>query len=234
MRRRTPTHRRRAPPTDPRRAPRWRSGRSGQSSPTRVSRRCEEQGVVIKALDQSGPAWFPLLVSFGPTLLLIAGFVWLNRRAAAGGGGGLFGLGKSRAKRYSEAQPTVTFDDVAGIDEAENELTESVDFLKYPAKYQRLDGSMPKGVLLVGAPGTGKTLLARAIAGQAGVPFFSLSVAEFIEMIVGVGASRVRDLFQQAREAAPSMIFIDELDAIGPHAWQTARRWVAMTSASRR
>jgi cell division protease FtsH len=179
----------------------------------------EEKGVVIKALDESGPAWFTLLVGFGPTLLLIAAFVWLSRRAAAAGGGGLFGLGRSRAKRYSEEQPKVTFDDVAGIDEAENELTEIVDFLKYPAKYQRLGGTMPKGVLLVGAPGTGKTLLARAIAGQAGVPFFSLSASEFIEMIVGVGASRVRDLFKQAREAAPSIIFIDELDAIG-RAWR--------------
>jgi cell division protease FtsH len=174
----------------------------------------EEKGVVVKALDESGPAWFTLLVGFGPTLLLITGFVWLSRRAAAGGGG-VFGLGRSRAKRYSEEQPKVTFDDVAGIDEAENELTEIVDFLRNPAKYQRLGGTMPKGVLLVGAPGTGKTLLARAIAGQAGVPFFSLSASEFIEMIVGVGASRVRDLFKQAREAAPSIIFIDELDAIG-------------------
>ena len=135
------------------------------------------------------------------------------RGAAAGGG--LFGLGRSRAKRYSEEQPKVTFDDVAGIDEAENELIEIVDFLKNPSKYQRLGGTVPKGVLLVGAPGTGKTLLARAIAGQAGVPFFSLSASEFIEMIVGVGASRVRDLFKQAREAAPAIIFIDELDAIG-------------------
>jgi cell division protease FtsH len=116
---------------------------------------------------------------------------------------------------YSEAGPKVTFDDVAGIDEAENEVVEIVDFLKSPAKYQRLGGTVPKGVLLVGAPGTGKTLLARAIAGQAGVPFFNLSASEFIEMIVGVGAARVRDLFKQAREAAPSIIFIDELDAIG-------------------
>jgi cell division protease FtsH len=175
----------------------------------------EEKGVVIKALDESGSSWFNLLVGFGPTLLLIAAFVWLSRRAAAAGGGGLFGLGRSRAKRYSEEQPEVTFDDVAGIDEAENELVEIVDFLKNPAKYQRLGGTMPKGVLLVGAPGTGKTLLARAIAGQANVPFFSLSASEFIEMIVGVGAARVRDLFRQAREAAPSIIFIDELDAIG-------------------
>ena len=156
---------------------------------------------------------FELLVGFGPTLLLIAAFVWVSRRAASGGG--LFSLGRSRAKRYSEAGPAVTFDDVAGIDEAENELVEVVDFLKNPLKYERLGGTVPKGVLLIGPPGTGKTLLARAVAGQAGVPFFSLSASEFIEMIVGVGASRVRDLFREAREAAPSIIFIDELDAIG-------------------
>jgi cell division protease FtsH len=174
----------------------------------------EEKGVVVDAADENASSWFKLLVGFGPTLLLIAAFVWISRRAATAGGG-LFGLGRSRAKRYSEEQPKVTFDDVAGIDEAENELIEIVDFLKNPTKYQRLGGTVPKGVLLVGAPGTGKTLLARAIAGQAGVPFFSLSASEFIEMIVGVGASRVRDLFRQAREAAPSIIFIDELDAIG-------------------
>jgi cell division protease FtsH len=175
----------------------------------------EEKGVVIDALDESGPAWLNFLLGFGPTLLLIAAFIWISRRAAGAAGGGIFGLGRSRAKLYTEGQETVTFDDVAGIDEAENELVEIVDFLKNPAKYQRLGGTMPKGVLLVGAPGTGKTLLARAIAGQAGVPFFSLSASEFIEMIVGVGAARVRDLFKQAREAAPSIIFIDELDAIG-------------------
>jgi len=175
----------------------------------------EAKGVVIDAQDENGSTWFRILVSFGPTLLLIGAFVWLSRRAAAAGAGGVFGLGRSRAKRYTEEQPKVTFDDVAGIDEAENELVEIVDFLKHPDKYQRLGGRMPKGVLLVGLPGTGKTLLARAIAGEAGVPFFSLSASEFIEMIVGVGAARVRDLFQQAREAAPSIIFIDELDAIG-------------------
>ena len=180
-----------------------------------LERRLEEKGVAIQAADESGSSWFNLLVGFGPTLLLIAAFVWISRRAAAAAGGGLFGLGRSHAKRYSEEQPKVTFDDVAGIDEAENELIEIVDFLKNPSKYQRLGGTVPKGVLLVGAPGTGKTLLARAIAGQAGVPFFSLSASEFIEMIVGVGASRVRDLFKQAREAAPAIIFIDELDAIG-------------------
>jgi cell division protease FtsH len=180
-----------------------------------LERRLEEKAVIIKAVDENASSWFKLLVGFGPTLLLIGAFIWLSRRAAAAAGGGLFGLGRSRAKRYSEKQPKVTFDDVAGIDEAENELIEIVDFLKNPAKYQRLGGTVPKGVLLIGAPGTGKTLLARAIAGQAGVPFFSLSASEFIEMIVGVGASRVRDLFKQAREAAPAIIFIDELDAIG-------------------
>jgi cell division protease FtsH len=171
--------------------------------------------VIIKAVDENASSWFKLLVGFGPTLLLIGAFVLISRRAAAAAGGGLFSLGRSRAKRYSEEQPKVTFEDVAGIDEAENELIEIVDFLKNPAKYQRLGGMVPKGVLLIGAPGTGKTLLARAIAGQAGVPFFSLSASEFIEMIVGVGASRVRDLFKQAREAAPAIVFIDELDAIG-------------------
>ena len=177
--------------------------------------RLNETGVLIDAADENAASWFTLLINFGPTLVLIAAFVWISHRSAAAAGGGLFSLGKSRAKRYGESQKTVTFDDVAGIDEAEGELVEIVDFLKNPAKYQRLGGSMPKGVLLIGAPGTGKTLLARAIAGQAGVPFFSLSASEFIEMIVGVGASRVRDLFRQAREAAPAIIFIDELDAIG-------------------
>ncbi len=177
----------------------------------------EEKGVTIDARDEAAPSWLEILIGFGPTLLLIGAFVWISRRAAAaaGGGGGVFGLGRSRAKRYTGSETKVSFADVAGIDEAENELVEIVDFLKHPEKYQRLGGTMPKGVLLVGEPGTGKTLLARAIAGEAGVPFFSLSASEFIEMIVGVGASRVRDLFRQARESAPSIIFIDELDAIG-------------------
>jgi len=175
----------------------------------------EERGVAIRAIDESSPSWMKLVVGFGPTLLLIVAFVWLSRRAAAAGAGGMFGIGRSRAKRYNMEQPEVTFADVAGIDEAENELVEIVDFLKNPGKYQRLGGTMPKGVLLVGAPGTGKTLLARAIAGEAEVPFFSLSASEFIEMIVGVGAARVRDLFEKAQQAAPSIIFIDELDAIG-------------------
>jgi cell division protease FtsH len=171
---------------------------------------------------REGSPWATLLFGFGPAILLIAFYVWLYRRAAQQGGGlgmgmgGLMGIGRSKARRYDEKSGTkVTFDDVAGIDEAENELVEIVDFLKSPEKYTRLGGSAPKGVLLVGAPGTGKTLLARAVAGEAGVPFFSMSAAEFVEMIVGVGAARVRDLFKQAREHAPAIIFIDEIDAIG-------------------
>jgi cell division protease FtsH len=158
-----------------------------------------------------------LLLGFGPALLLIGFYVWIYRRTARQGGmGGLMGIGRSQARRYDRENDTrVTFDDVAGIDEAEAELVEIVDFLKAPERYTRLGGTAPKGVLLVGAPGTGKTLLAKAVAGEAGVPFFSMSAAEFMEMIVGVGAARVRDLFKQARDNAPAIIFIDELDAIG-------------------
>ena len=164
--------------------------------------------------------WTSLLSSFAPTLLLIALYVWIFRRASKQGAGlgGMLGggIGKSTARRYDqETQGKVTFEDVAGIDEAENELVEIVEFLRDPQKYTRLGGTAPKGVLLVGAPGTGKTLLARAVAGEAGVPFFSMSGSEFVEMIVGVGAARVRDLFKQAREHAPAIIFVDELDSIG-------------------
>jgi cell division protease FtsH len=179
-----------------------------------------EHGVEISAkpIQTGGSPWVTLLFGFGPALLLIGFYVWMFRRAQQGGGlgGGLMGIGRSRARRYDQETDTkVTFDDVAGIDEAENELVEIVDFLKDPPKYTRLGGTAPKGVLLVGAPGTGKTLLAKAVAGEAGVPFFSMSAAEFVEMIVGVGAARVRDLFKQAREHAPAIVFIDELDAIG-------------------
>jgi cell division protease FtsH len=178
----------------------------------------EGQGVVINArpLDEPRSAWLTLLLSFGPTLLLIAGFLWLSSRAARSGGR-IFGLGTSRAKRYEASTDLarITFADVAGIDHVENELVEIVDFLRTPERYQRLGGTIPKGVLLIGPPGTGKTLLARAVAGEAGVPFFSISGSEFVEMIVGVGASRVRDLFAQAKQAAPAIIFVDELDAIG-------------------
>jgi cell division protease FtsH len=173
---------------------------------------------------EAGNPILTFLFGFGPALLLILFYVWIYRRAqqAGGAGGMLGGLGKSGARRFDQAQDTrVTFDDVAGIDEAENELVELVDFLRDPGKYTRLGGTAPKGVLLVGAPGTGKTLLARAVAGEAGVPFFSMSGSEFVEMIVGVGAARVRDLFKQAREHAPAIIFIDELDSIGRARGQT-------------
>jgi cell division protease FtsH len=186
-----------------------------------IDRKVEISAVPIKS---GGLA--TLLFGFGPALLLIGFYVWLYRRAAQQGGGlsgSLFGIGKSRARRYDqEHDARVTFDDVAGIDEAENELVEVVDFLKDPGKYTRLGGAAPKGVLLVGSPGTGKTLLAKAVAGEAGVPFFSMSAAEFVEMIVGVGAARVRDLFKQAREHAPAIIFIDELDSIGRARGQVA------------
>ena len=186
-----------------------------------------ENGTQIRAepIQSGGSPWATLLFGFGPAILIIAFYVWLYRRAKQGGGigGALTGMGKSKAKRYDTDSGTrVTFDDVAGIDEAENELVEIVDFLKAPEKYTRLGGAAPKGVLLVGPPGTGKTLLARAVAGEAGVPFFSMSGAEFVEMIVGVGAARVRDLFKQAREHAPAIIFIDELDSIGRARGQAA------------
>jgi cell division protease FtsH len=187
-----------------------------------------DNGVEISAkpIQEGGGLWQTLLFAFGPALLLIGGYIWLYRRSqrqGGGVGGALTGVGRSRARRYDQEQGTrVTFDDVAGIDEAETELVEIVDFLKDPQKYTRLGGAAPKGVLLVGAPGTGKTLLARAVAGEAGVPFFSLSASEFVELFVGVGASRVRDLFKQARENAPAIIFIDELDSIGRARGQSA------------
>jgi cell division protease FtsH len=157
-----------------------------------------------------------LLLGFGPTLLLVGLFILLARRATAGGGMGALGsFGRSQARRVDPEKIRVTFDDVAGIDEAKAELTEIVDFLRDPEPYARLGGRMPHGVLLSGSPGTGKTLLARAVAGEAHAAFFSIAASEFIEAIVGVGASRVRDLFAKAKEAAPAIIFIDELDAIG-------------------
>jgi cell division protease FtsH len=179
-----------------------------------------EHNVEISAVPIQQGGLLSTLLYFGPALLIIGFYVWMYRRAAQGGGagmGGMFGIGRSRAKRYDAANPAqrVTFADVAGIDEAEAELVEIVDFLKAPDKYTRLGGTAPKGVLLIGSPGTGKTLLAKAVAGEAGVPFFSMSASEFVEMIVGVGAARVRDLFKQARDSAPAIIFIDEIDAIG-------------------
>ncbi|MFZ0092049.1 MAG: ATP-dependent zinc metalloprotease FtsH, partial [Solirubrobacteraceae bacterium] len=178
----------------------------------------EAHGVTIDArAPSSGPGVVESLIfGFGPTLLIVGLFVLLARRAAgAGGAGGLMSFGRSRARRVEASDQHITFHDVAGIDEAKEELTEIVDFLKAPEKYLKLGARIPRGVLLSGPPGTGKTLLARAVAGEASVPFFQMSASEFVEMIVGVGASRVRDLFAQAKEAAPAIIFIDELDAIG-------------------
>ncbi|HEX9879132.1 MAG TPA: ATP-dependent zinc metalloprotease FtsH [Candidatus Binatia bacterium] len=160
--------------------------------------------------------WLPTLLSWIiPVAIFLIAWSYLFNKMGAGGGGGLMQIGKSKAKTYIETRTGVTFEDVEGIDEAEEELVEVVEFLKTPQKYQRLGGHIPKGVLLVGPPGTGKTLLARAVAGEAGVPFFSITGSEFVEMFVGVGAARVRDLFSRAVEHAPSIIFIDELDALG-------------------
>jgi cell division protease FtsH len=182
-----------------------------------LSKTLAEQDVTVNAepIDDGRSFLGDLLLFFGPTLLLVGLFIFFMRRAAGGAGGALTGLGRSKAKRYEASEQRTTFEDVAGIEEAEEELVEIVDFLKNPDRYRRLGAMIPKGVLLSGPPGTGKTLLARAVAGEADVPFFSLSASEFIEMVVGVGASRVRDLFENAKKAAPAIIFIDELDAIG-------------------
>src|SRR5437016_3824084 len=181
----------------------------------------EQHNVTINAKpDNPGlPFWEQAILSFGPTILIILGVLYFSRRLAMNAGGGAGGIlgafGQSRARVYDAERPQTTFADVAGIDDAKQDLQEVVDFLKQPEKYQRLGGTVPKGVLLIGPPGTGKTLLARAVAGEADVPFFSQSASEFVEAIVGVGASRVRDLFAQAKAAAPAIVFIDELDAIG-------------------
>ena len=181
-----------------------------------LSRLLEEKKVVVNAkpLDTGLPWWQNLLLGFGPTILFVLLLFWLLRRA--GNVQNVLGsFGRSRARRYEPSGDRVTFADVAGIDEAKQELTEVVDFLRHPEKYRKLGGRIPHGVLLSGLPGTGKTLLARAVAGEADAPFFSMAASEFVEAIVGVGASRVRDLFTQAKESAPAIVFIDELDAIG-------------------
>ena len=182
-----------------------------------LSAMLEEHNVTIEAepVNQGRGFLLNLILGFGPVILLVALFVWLGRRAAGGQMNALGSFGRSRARRIEGAQTKVTFRDVAGIDESKQELTEVVDFLKNPDRYRKLGGRIPRGVLLAGRPGTGKTLLARAVAGEAGAPFFSVSASEFVEAIVGIGASRVRDLFKQAKEAQPAIIFIDELDAIG-------------------
>ncbi|MBP2669707.1 MAG: ATP-dependent metalloprotease FtsH, partial [Deltaproteobacteria bacterium] len=171
--------------------------------------------ITAKPLDES-PWYMTLLVSWLPMLLLIGVWIFFMRQMQAGGGKAM-SFGKSRAKLLTESSHKVTFNDVAGIEEAKEELQEIIAFLKDPKKFTKLGGRIPKGVLLVGAPGTGKTLLARAIAGEAGVPFFSISGSDFVEMFVGVGAARVRDLFIQGKKSAPCIIFIDEIDAVGRH-----------------
>ncbi|MBE3640000.1 ATP-dependent zinc metalloprotease FtsH [Mangrovicoccus sp. HB182678] len=173
------------------------------------------KNVAVTARPQEQSGFTTLLMTFLPFLLLIGVWIYFMNRMQGGGRGGAMGFGKSRAKLLTEKHGRVTFDDVAGIDEAKDELEEIVEFLRNPQKFSRLGGKIPKGALLVGPPGTGKTLLARAIAGEAGVPFFTISGSDFVEMFVGVGASRVRDMFEQAKKNAPCIVFIDEIDAVG-------------------
>ena len=175
-----------------------------------------DKGVKISAKPDKSSSWFQVFLSWVPMLLLIGVWIFFMRQMQAGGGKAL-SFGKSRARLMTDSQEKLTFDDVAGIDEAKDDLGEIVEFLRDPKKFTRLGGRIPKGVLLVGAPGTGKTLLARAIAGEADVPFFTISGSDFVEMFVGVGASRVRDLFVQGKKNAPCIIFIDEIDAVGRH-----------------
>lgn len=176
-----------------------------------------ENNIPVTAKSQETSGFQALLFSMLPVLLLVGVWIYFMNRMQGGGKGGAMGFGKSKAKMLTEKHGRVTFDDVAGIDEAKEELEEIVEFLRNPQKFSRLGGKIPKGALLVGPPGTGKTLLARAIAGEAGVPFFTISGSDFVEMFVGVGASRVRDMFEQAKKNAPCIVFIDEIDAVGRH-----------------
>lgn len=184
-----------------------------------IVERLNGTGVRIKAEKEEGEqvSLLSVLLSWFPMLLLIGVWIFFMRQMQGGKGGGAMGFGKSRARLLTEKQGRVTFEDVAGIDEAKQELQEIVEFLKDPQKFQRLGGKIPKGALLVGPPGTGKTLTARAVAGEANVPFFTISGSDFVEMFVGVGASRVRDMFEQGKKNAPCIIFIDEIDAVGRH-----------------
>ncbi len=175
-----------------------------------------EKGVQVTAKEPTASPWATLLYSWGPMLLIIGFWIFFMRQMQSGGNKAL-SFGKSKAKLSSSSQKKVTFKDVAGVDEAKDELQEIIEFLKEPQKFQKLGGRIPKGVLLMGSPGTGKTLLARAVAGEANVPFFSISGSDFVEMFVGVGASRVRDLFEQGKKNAPCIVFIDEIDAVGRH-----------------
>ncbi len=176
-----------------------------------------DNNIPVRAEKQEQSGFQSFLITLLPFLLLIGVWVYFMNRMQGGGKGGAMGFGKSKAKMLTEKHGRVTFDDVAGIDEAKEELEEIVEFLRNPQKFSRLGGKIPKGALLVGPPGTGKTLLARAIAGEAGVPFFTISGSDFVEMFVGVGASRVRDMFEQAKKNAPCIVFIDEIDAVGRH-----------------
>ncbi|MDP3338825.1 ATP-dependent zinc metalloprotease FtsH [Frigidibacter sp.] len=180
-----------------------------------ITERLIANNVEVKVERQQQSGFLSMLSLWLPFLLLIGIWIFFMNRMQGGGKGGAMGFGKSRAKLLTEKQGRVTFDDVAGIDEAKEELEEIVEFLRNPQKFSRLGGKIPKGALLVGPPGTGKTLLARAIAGEAGVPFFTISGSDFVEMFVGVGASRVRDMFEQAKKNAPCIVFIDEIDAVG-------------------
>ncbi len=181
-----------------------------------LANRLLERNIVVSAREPANSPWATLLYSWAPILLMIGFWIFFMRQMQSGGNKAL-SFGKSKAKLSSSTQKKVTFKDVAGVDEAKEELQEIIDFLREPQKYQKLGGRIPKGVLLMGAPGTGKTLMARAVAGEASVPFFSISGSDFVEMFVGVGASRVRDLFEQGKKNAPCIVFIDEIDAVGRH-----------------
>ena len=175
-----------------------------------------ERDVAVNATEATGSPWATLLYTWAPILLIIGFWIFFMRQVQSGGNKAL-SFGKSRAKLSANTQKKITFKDVAGVDEPKEELQEIIEFLKEPQKFQKLGGHLPKGVLLMGPPGTGKTLLARAVAGEASVPFFSISGSDFVEMFVGVGASRVRDLFEQGKKNAPCIVFIDEIDAVGRH-----------------
>ena len=181
-----------------------------------LANRLLERGVVVTAREPAASPWTALLYSWAPILLMIGFWIFFMRQMQSGGNKAL-SFGKSKAKLSSSSQKKVSFKDVAGVDEAKDEMQEIIEFLREPQKFQKLGGRIPKGVLLMGAPGTGKTLLARAVAGEANVPFFSISGSDFVEMFVGVGASRVRDLFEQGKKNAPCIVFIDEIDAVGRH-----------------
>ncbi|HYA79880.1 MAG TPA: ATP-dependent zinc metalloprotease FtsH, partial [Methylocystis sp.] len=188
------------------------------SDPTFVDKlEAKKVQISAKPASEVGGFWMTLLLNALPLVLIIGVWIFMSRQMQGGMGGRAMGFGKSKAKLLTEAAGRVTFEDVAGVDEAKEDLQEIVEFLRDPQKFQRLGGRIPRGVLLVGPPGTGKTLLARAIAGEANVPFFTISGSDFVEMFVGVGASRVRDMFEQAKKNAPCIIFVDEIDAVGRH-----------------